>query len=245
MAGVAGTAARFLLVAILLLVDLLIGWGVQAAGGFLEGLATASHLSKHIVSIGIKSIEIGEAYPSTHTTDQAETVSSGEVVVAARTHGAIGPAGDIATNARQVALATTSRAGERTTVDTPVHGVASARRRAVGAGVLPDLTQFTAKLLASHSPVVADVVTQLDDMALDLELVLLQPRDIKLLARGTALELTGDVLVVVADDTKIYQSGGSAFSCGVGDTYRVMIPVVLTPSVRWVTRNLPCCLMGA
>jgi hypothetical protein len=28
-------------------------------------------------------------------------------------------------------------------------------------------------------------------------------------------------------------------------TYFVMMPVVLTPSVRWVTRNLPAALMGA
>lgn len=37
-------------------------------------------------------------------------------------------------------------------------------------------------------------------MALEVELVLLEPRDVELLARGAALELTSDVLLVVADD---------------------------------------------
>lgn len=101
-----------------------------------------------------------------------------------------------------MALAATSGAGERTAVDTPIHGVASAGRRAVGARVLPDLAQFTAELLAGHGPVVADVITQLDDVALDLELVLFQPGDVQFLAGSAALELTGDVLVVVADDTE-------------------------------------------
>lgn len=98
-----------------------------------------------------------------------------------------------------MALAAASGASER--IAAPIHGVAGTRGRAVGTRVLPDLTQFATELLAGHSPVVADVVTQLDDMALDLELVLLQPGDVQFLARGTALELTGDVLVVVANDT--------------------------------------------
>jgi hypothetical protein len=39
-------------------------------------------------------------------------------------------------------------------------------------------------------------------VALDLELVLFQPGDVQFLAGSAALELTGDVLVVVADDTE-------------------------------------------
>jgi hypothetical protein len=142
-----------------------------------------------------------QTYPSTHTTNQAETVSSREIVVAARAHGAIGASGDIDTNAGQVALASASGASERTAVDAPIHGIARARRRAVRTRVLPDLAQFTAELLSSHGPVVADVIAQLDDVALDLELVLLQPGDVQFLAGGAALELTGNILVVVADDT--------------------------------------------
>jgi hypothetical protein len=34
-----------------------------------------------------------------------------------------------------------------------------------------------------------------------LELVLLEPADVELLARGAALELAGDVFLVVADDS--------------------------------------------
>jgi hypothetical protein len=37
-------------------------------------------------------------------------------------------------------------------------------------------------------------------VALELELVLLEPADVEFLARGAALELAVDVLFVVADD---------------------------------------------
>lgn len=80
-------------------------------------------------------------------------------------------------------------------------------------------------------------------MALDLQLVLLQPRDVQFLPRGAALELAGDVLVVVADDPIMISYNTATPRCL--STYRVIIPVVLTPSVRCVTRNLPCALIGA
>lgn len=38
-------------------------------------------------------------------------------------------------------------------------------------------------------------------MALEFELVLFQPADVEFLARGATLELAGDVLFVVADDS--------------------------------------------
>jgi hypothetical protein len=56
--------------------------------------------------------------------------------------------------------------------------------------------------LTGHGPVVLDVVPELHHMSLDLQLVLLQPRDIEFLAGGTALELTGDILVVVSDNSE-------------------------------------------
>lgn len=112
-------------------------------------------------------------YPSTHTSDQSETVTSGEILIATRAHGAI-CAVVLRTHTRQVRLAATSGAGEGST-HAPVHAVAGAGCGAVRAAVLPDLAQFTAELLTGHGPVVANVVTQLDNMTLDLELVLLQP----------------------------------------------------------------------
>lgn len=100
-------------------------------------------------------------------------------------------------------------------------------------------------------------------MALQFDLVLLEPADVELLARGAALELPTDVLFVVTNDSvgEASQRGrGSAANCNDGlsraevvastlpqpveRTHLVMMPVVLTPSVRWVTRNLPASLMG-
>lgn len=80
-------------------------------------------------------------------------------------------------------------------------------------------------------------------MALEVELILLEPRDVEFLTRRAALELAGNVLLVVADDPG---SGVSYVQVCVerGFAYFVIIPVVLTPSVRWVTRNLPASLIG-
>lgn len=38
-------------------------------------------------------------------------------------------------------------------------------------------------------------------MPLNLQLILLQPRHVQFLARGTALELPRDVLIIVTDNT--------------------------------------------
>ena len=53
-------------------------------------------------------------------------------------------------------------------------------------------------------------------MALDVELVLLQPRDVELLSGCAALELARDVLLVVADDLGDDASRADAF-CALGD----------------------------
>lgn len=97
-------------------------------------------------------------------------------------------------------LAAASRAGQGSTAIAVVHAVAGAGCRTAGSAVLPDLAQFAAQFLTGHGPVVADVVADLHHMPLNLQLVLFQPRDVELLARGAALELTGDVLIVIADD---------------------------------------------
>lgn len=60
--------------------------------------------------------------------------------------------------------------------------------------------QLFAKLLPGRGPVRANAFADLCDMALEVQFVLLKPGDIKLLARGTALELAGDVLLVVTHD---------------------------------------------
>lgn len=71
---------------------------------------------------------------------------------------------------------------------------------ALGSARGPELAQLLAELLPRRRPVGADVVAQLLDVALEVELVLLEPGDIELLARGAALQLPGDVFLVVADD---------------------------------------------
>lgn len=93
-------------------------------------------------------------------------------------------------------------------------------------------------------------------MALNVHFVLLEPADVELLARGATLELAGHVLFVVANNSvQVYVSKSvpndtieTAKLQRTGrlekKTYLVMRPVVLTPSVRWVTRNLPASFIG-
>ena len=54
--------------------------------------------------------------------------------------------------------------------------------------------------MSGGRPVVADVFAQLLDVTLQVELVLLEPAYVELLARGAALELAGYVLFIVAND---------------------------------------------
>lgn len=71
---------------------------------------------------------------------------------------------------------------------------------ALGSARGPKLAQLSAELLPRGRPVRADIVAQLLDVALEIELVLLEPGDIELLARGTALQLPRDILLVITDD---------------------------------------------
>lgn len=115
---------------------------------------------------------------------------------------------------------------------------------------LPELAQLLAQLLPRCCPIGLDAVPQLRHVALEVQLVLLQPRHVQLLARRAPLKLPLDVLVVVADDPtggmRIMLSSSTAHrNFARGDTYFVIMPVVLRPSVRCVTRNLPSFLIGA
>lgn len=80
-------------------------------------------------------------------------------------------------------------------------------------------------------------------MTFKIELVLFEPGDVEFLAGGTALELAGNVFLVVADDS-VALLASFFLPCINGVAYFVMIPVVLTPSVLCVTRNLPASLSG-
>ena len=86
-------------------------------------------------------------------------------------------------------------------------------------------------------------------MAFEVEFVFLKPGDVEFLAGGSAFELAGNVLFVIADDSGGFFSGegnrytGKRMGKG-GWPYFVIMPVVLTPSVLCVTRNLPFSLIG-
>ena len=73
--------------------------------------------------------------------------------------------------------------------------------RTVGSAGLPELSEVFAELLAGCGPVCADRVAQFGNVALDVELVLLEPGNIELLASSAALELTRNVLFVVSNNS--------------------------------------------
>jgi hypothetical protein len=86
-------------------------------------------------------------------------------------------------------------------------------------------------------------------MTLEIHLILLEPADVELLARRATLELAGKVFLVVANDP-VSSAAALAYMCpqqrysGLPFPYLVIRPVVLTPSVRWVTKNMPASFMG-
>lgn len=124
-------------------------------------------------------------------------------------------------------------------------------RRALRAARGPELLELAAQLLAGRRPVGDDVVAQILDVALQVNFILLEPADVELLSRGATLELPRNVLFVVTDDSiashcqsRMFSPARPFTSACIGAAHLVMMPVVLTPSVRWVTRNLPAALIG-
>jgi hypothetical protein len=81
-------------------------------------------------------------------------------------------------------------------------------------------------------------------MAFEVQLILFEPRDIELLAGGTAFKLPSDVFLVVADNPVIIISIRPSEVQKTEGSHLVIIPVVLTPSVLCVTRNFPASLIG-
>lgn len=79
-----------------------------------------------------------------------------------------------------------------------------APRRAAWSAILPILAQFLAQFLAGGGPIIADTIAQFGDVAFEVEFIFFEPGDVELLARGTAFELAGDVLLVVAHDSGGY-----------------------------------------
>ena len=80
----------------------------------------------------------------------------------------------------------------------------------------PVLAKLFGELLASGGPVGADTVAELNDMALEVQFILLEPGDIEFLAGGAALKLAGDIFLVVFDDP-IGALLDILLYCGIGD----------------------------
>ena len=74
--------------------------------------------------------------------------------------------------------------------------------RAGGARFLPQSPKVACNLVTCSRPVVADIIAQLDDVAFEVNFVLLQPGDIEFLSRGAALELAGYVFLIIADNSR-------------------------------------------
>jgi hypothetical protein len=162
----------------------------------------------------------GWVYPAANAAEKTHSVAGSKVAVAA------------SCSALAQVIAKAIRSGETT-------------GGTVGSAGLPELSEVFTELLAGCGPVCADRVTQFGDVALDVELVLLEPRNVELLASGAALELTRNVLFVVSNNPAHTQVSRCILEGGaLSRSYFVMIPVVLTPSVRWVTRNIPFSLTG-
>jgi len=111
----------------------------------------------------------------------------------------------------------------------------------------PEVAQLPAHLHTCRCPVSADLVAQLVDVALQVEFVLLQPGDVQLLTSCTALQLARYVAFVITNDpvgTLLAAVLSEALWERSRNTHLVMMPVVLTPSVLCVTKNLPFSLIG-
>ncbi len=124
-----------------------------------------------------------EAYPRSDAADQPQGITSYEIVGGRR------PLAD-RRGGRLGAIVGSGSRGHRT----------AQRRGTLRATGRPVLAQLPAELLAGGRPVHPNVIAQVLDVTLEVELVLLEPADVKLLTRRPALELAGDIFLVVPDD---------------------------------------------
>ena len=80
-------------------------------------------------------------------------------------------------------------------------------------------------------------------MTFEVQLILLKPGNIQFLPRCTTLKLTSNIFLIILDDPGI-ELVTMQLEDWLIEIYFVMMPVVLTPSVLWVTKNLPSFLIG-
>lgn len=92
--------------------------------------------------------------------------------------------------------------------------------RATRATALPKLSQFLSNLLTGRSPVHANTISDFRYVALEIQLVFLQPGHIEFLSRCATLELAGDVFLVITHDSVFISKEKSlsvAFAFGAKD----------------------------
>lgn len=170
--------ARHRLPLFLALVRFIVADGMAAR----DGPPVLGHLRPSIVSLASprrrpSGASQRSAYPSSHTTHEAQGVAGDEFLgVSGAARGTGGRPCQV--SARRVEAGRARRPARR-----------------------PKLLQLSAQLLARRRPVGDDVVPQVLDMTLQVQFILLEPADIELLPRCSALELPGNVFLVVADDS--------------------------------------------
>lgn len=185
-----------------------------------------------------------DTYPCSNTSNQSQTVASHEILIPRLATRALRTVRDLQARQMRLRNAVARRRAGKSAASRKVKAVTCAAGRTVRPAVLPELTQLLAQFLTSRRPVVSDTVAQFTHVTLDLQLILLEPRDIELLSRSAPLELTSNVFVVVTDNPARFERS-VLLILKFGATYFVIIPVVLTPSVRWVGKNFPWALIGA
>lgn len=141
-----------------------------------------------------------KTHPCANPTNQSQTVPRRKILIASVTHRTLRTTDRF--HSRQMRLGTRAGWAGDTARASKVDAVPGTRGRAVGPAV-PALAQFTAQFLTRRGPVVSNIVPDFAHVSLDLQFVLLEPRHVQFLSRGTALELAGDVLVVVADNSNL------------------------------------------
>lgn len=187
--------------------ELVVVFASARAGGLraTEGFVAAHHLKRENWGFGGQQVYreskpavaleriTGETHPTPHTTDQAQTVARCEIVASPSQTATdtLRPAPlsaqGLSRNLKVLQVLNCSAGpGNRraflTLAGPSTTAKGGPRSRAGRPAILPELSQFLTDLVSCAGPVVANIVSQLGDMASEIQLVLLQPADVEFLA---------------------------------------------------------------
>lgn len=137
-----------------------------------------------------------KAYPRSNATNQAQRVPANELA------GVSSLSSSPRSSGRPSSIGHGSSLAQRHVASRGARGSGDSVPRgwALRSASRPELTQFLAQLLARGCPVGPDVITEVLDVALHVQLILFKPANVEFLARGTALELTRNVLLIITHD---------------------------------------------